>query len=125
MYYEKSGHKASECESVSSIEEHSLILTIKKLFLNCTGGQHRASECRSNRTCFSCKGKHHTSICDKKANALLTTNSNTVTYPVLIDSVEGVKYRALIDAGAGASYVSLKFINLINKKPARTETKTI
>ena len=75
--------------------------------------------------CFSCKGKHHTSICDKKANALLTTNSNTFTYPVIIDSVEGVKYRALIDAGAGASYVSLKFINLINKKPARTETKTI
>ena len=75
--------------------------------------------------CFSRKGKHHTSICDKKANALFTTNSNTVTYPVIIVSVEGVKCHAVIGTGAGASYVSSKFISLINKKPAQTETKTI
>ena len=102
-----------------------LILARKKLCFNCTGGQHRASECRSNRTCFNCKGKHHTSICDKKANALLTTNSNTVTYPVIIVSAEGMKCRALINTGEGGSYFSPKFISLINKKPARTETKTI
>ena len=125
IYCEKSEHKASECESVSSTVESRLILARKKLSFNSTGGQHRASECRSNRTCFSCKGKHHTSVCDKKGNVLLTINSNTVTYPVIIVSVEGVKCRALIDTGAGASYVSSKFISLINKKPAQTETKTI
>ena len=117
-----------------------LISAREKLCFNCTGGQHRASECRSNRTCFNCKGKCHTSVCDKNANALTylfqpggcRSNLPTtypiiypITYPAVIVSVEGVKYRALIFTGAGASYVSSKFISLINKKPPRTETKTI
>ena len=45
IYCEKLGHKTSECESVSSIEECRLILARKKLCFNYTGGQHRASEC--------------------------------------------------------------------------------
>ena len=40
-YCEKSGHKTSEWESVSSIEERRLILVRKKLCFNCTGGQHK------------------------------------------------------------------------------------
>ena len=36
-----------------------------------------------------------------------------------------MKCRALIDTGAGASYVSSKFISLINQKKARTETETM
>ena len=71
--------KVSQSVVSRSIKVSRLILARKKLYFNCIGGQHRASECRSNRTCFSCKGKHHTLIYDKKANALLTTNSNTVT----------------------------------------------
>ena len=92
----------------SNIKERRLILARKKLCFKCTGGQHRASECRSNRTYFSCKDKHHISIWDKKAITLLTTNSNTVTYPVVIVSVECVKCHALIGTGAGASFGSSK-----------------
>ena len=36
-----------------------------------------------------------------------------------------MKSHALIDTGAGASYVTSKFISLINKKSLRIETKTI
>ena len=36
-----------------------------------------------------------------------------------------MKCCILIDAGAGVSYVSSKFISLINKKPVQTETTTI
>ena len=104
IYCEKSRHKARECESVSSIEERRLIQARKKLCFNCNGGQHRVSECRSNRKCSGCKSRHHTTICDKKAIALLTANSNTVTYPVIIVSVEGVKYCALIDKGIVKMY---------------------
>ena len=43
----------------------------------------------------------------------------------MIVSVEGVKCRALINTGAGASYNSSKFVSLVNNKPVRTETKTI
>ena len=49
IYCEKSGHKVCECESVSSIKERRLILPKKKLCFNCTGGQHSASECCSNK----------------------------------------------------------------------------
>ena len=67
IYCEKPGHNASECESFSSIEERRLKPARKKLCFNRTGGQHRASEFRSNITCFSSNGKYHTSISDKKS----------------------------------------------------------
>ena len=56
---------------------------------------------------------------------LLTTNTSLVTYPVLVIEVEGVRWRALIDTGAGSSCTSSKLINKINKKPIRRETKRI
>ena len=62
-------------------------------------------------------------IIKKKSNALLTTNSNTVTYSEVIVSVEVVKCRILIDADAGFSYIYLKFISLINKKPVLTRNR--
>ena len=43
----------------------------------------------------------------------------------MIVTVEGVKCRALINTGAGASYNLSKFVSLVNNKPVRTETKTI
>ena len=72
-----------------------------------------------------CKGKNHSSICDKITTTVLTTSSCSVTCPVVLIEIEGVKYRALIDTGAGGSYISSTLINHINKKPIRTETKEI
>ena len=43
----------------------------------------------------------------------------------MVVEIEGVKCRALLDTGAGTSYVSSKIIDLVNKKPIRNETKTI
>ena len=97
----------------------------KRLCFNYTGSKHRASECRSTNTCLTCKGKHHTSICENGSNILLTANTSLVTYPVLVIQVEGLKCRALIDTGAGNSYASSNLINKINKKPIRRETKRI
>lgn len=65
------------------------------------------------RTCFSFKGKPHTTICGKKAKAQLNTNSYTVTHVIVIVSVQEVKCHALIETGAGASYVSSKDITTI------------
>ena len=56
---------------------------------------------------------------------LLATNTSLITYPVLVIEVEGLKRRALIDTGAGSSYVSSNLINKINKKPIRRESKRI
>ena len=71
------------------------------------------------------KGKHHSLICDKPTTKLLTTSSCSARYPVVLIEIEGVKCRALIYTGAGASYTSSTLINHINKKPIRTETKKI
>ena len=74
---------------------------------------------------MKCKGKHHSSICDKTTTTLLTTSSCFVTCPVVLIEIEGVKCLALRDTGAQASYASSTLINHINKKPIRTKTKKI
>ena len=125
VYCEKPGHKSSECELVSEPPERRMILSKKKLCFNCTGPKHRASDCRSDKTCANCKAKHHTSICEKTSNVLLTTNDNHVTYPLVIIDIEGIKCRALTDTGAGASYASSTLIDRINKKPIRKQYKRI
>ena len=125
IYCDKEGRKSSECKTVAKVSERRLILSQKRLCFNCTGSKHRASECRSTKTCLTCKEKHHTSICEKSSNMLLTTNTSLVTYPVLVIEVEGVKCRALIDTGAGSPYASSKLLNKINKKPIRREIKRI
>ena len=123
VYCEKPGHKSSECELVSETPERRLILSKKKLCFNCTGPKHRASDCRSNKTCANCKGKHHTSICEKTSNVLLTTNYNHATYPLVTIDIEGIKRCALIDTVARASYALLT--DRINKKPIRKLYKRI
>ena len=66
---------------------------------------------------------HHPSSFGKLTTTMLTTSSCSVTYPVVLIEIEGVKCRALIDTGAGASYTSSTLINHINKKTIQTETK--
>ena len=125
VYCEKPGHKSCECKLVSGTPELRLILSKTKLCFNCTGSKHHASDRRSNKTCANCKGKHHTSICEKTSNVLLITNDNHVIYPLVITDIEGIKRRALIDTGAGASYASSALIDQINKKPIRKQYKWI
>ena len=48
-----------------------------------------------------------------------------MTYRIAVIEVEGVKCRALIDTGAGSSYVSSKLISRLNKKPIHKESKHI
>ena len=70
--------------------------------------------------------KHHSPICDKTTTTLLPTSSCSVTYPVILIEIEGVKCSALIDTGAGATYASSTLINHIDKTPVPTEkTKKI
>ena len=50
---------------------------------------------------MKCKGKPHSSICDKTTTALLSTSSLSVIYAIVIIEREGVKCNDLIDrAGA-------------------------
>eukprot|EP00794_Sanderia_malayensis_P001494 gene1494-biopygen1238 len=128
VYCENSDHKSVECKKVEQVNERRNILRQKKLCFNCTGSGHRASVCESKGSCRNCKGKHHTSVCDKaqrEAEVLLVTGEQSVIYPVVIVKVEGVTCRALLDTGAGSSYVSNKLIEIIKKKPIKEESRQI
>ena len=104
VYCEKAGHRSSDCELVIEISECRLILSKKKLCFNCASPKNRTFDCGSNKTCIYCKGKYHNSIYKKTSNVLLNTNDNHVIYPLVIIDIESIKYHALIDIGAGASY---------------------
>ena len=74
-----------DCQTISKISDRGALSSQNKLCLNSTGSKHRAAICRSTKISLNCKEKHHTSLCEKDSNnrMLLTTNSNSVTYPVL------------------------------------------
>ena len=126
VYCGASEHKSSECDKVVDVAERRKHLSSKKLCFNCTATKHRVSEYRSKRGCQICSGKHHTSICDKTPDKMLTaTGEGTVTYPVVVVIVNGVKCRALLDTGAGSCYVSEALIRHLGKKPVRKEHRRI
>ena len=129
VFCESTLHKSVDCNQVVDVPSRKKILSEKKLCFNCTGVKHRASECRSKTTCFRCNAKHHTSICDDQASVsnqmMLTTGKGTVVYPVVVAVVDGIKCRALLDTGAGSSYISAELVKLLKKQPSRTEYRRI
>ena len=126
VYCDSTEHKSSECQKVKSVTERKRLLSVNKLCFNCTGEKHRATECRSKFTCQKCSGKHHTSICDKDPQQILVaTGESSVIYPVVVVEVNGIKCRALLDTGAGSTYVSATLAERIGKKPIRKETRRI
>ena len=76
------------------------IVSDKKLCCNCTGTSHRAAKCRSSGTCYSCKGEHHSSICDKTSVRFMAssgTKLKEVVHPAVIVEFEGIKCRIRAD----------------------------
>ena len=128
-------HKAVECNKITNMSDQRQILLNKRLCFNCVSGSHRASHCPSKSTCQRCRKRHHTSLCktidptcghEQPHGVALTTNRyGEGLFPVLIIEVNGIKCRALINSGAGSSYVSAKLIELLRMKPAEIQTKTI
>ena len=98
---------------LKNTEKHCNLIYFTKIYQFCT------------KTCQFCSEKHHTSICKKRSNMLLTTNTSHVTNPVVVTEVECVKGRALIDTGAGSSYVSSKLISELNKKQFAKKVKEL
>ena len=88
------------------------ILNKKKLCYNCTGENHRAIDCRSKRTCQHCKEEKEQETSDKGSGEHFV-------------NVGGIKCRALIDTGAGSSYMSSSLANRFKKNPLRKDYKQI
>ncbi|XP_046841042.1 uncharacterized protein LOC124435137 [Xenia sp. Carnegie-2017] len=107
----------------------------KKLCFNCTAGQHHANACPSKSSCRNCHKRHHTSICDvtnreetpKTGQTVLTTDGCTGEgiFPILVVKINGITCRALIDSGAGSSYISGKLASMLRVKPIETQTTKV
>ena len=120
VYCNSADHKPHECTKVTETSERRKIFRQKRLCFNCAGDDHKATECKSRRTCLYCKRRHHTSICDKGTadNSMTATQigDGPVVYPVVVVDVAGIKCRALLDSGAGSSYASAALLKRIGAK---------
>ena len=56
---------------------------------------------------------------------MVVTGKGSVTYPLVIVRVGGIHCCALLDTGAGSSYVSAALLNYMGKQPVRREFKRI
>ena len=103
---------------VITIADLKEIIKKLKLCYSCCKYRHQASKCpfKGRRKCGA---KHHTSICDQinstkfeedKLKSLGTCETKSVIHPTAFCDVNGVKARALIDTGAGSSYISTYLI---------------
>ena len=131
MFYEEPDHGAINCTNVTETGDRRRILSEKRLCFNCSGGKHRANDCKSKLRFQKCNRKHHTSICgnhEDNQNPLLVAAgmSNVhVIYPVVVVKVEGVKCRALLDTGAGSSYASAALLDRISTSKRTKEVRKI
>ena len=141
VYCDDEHHKSYECKKVVTPTERKRKLQLKKLCFNCTGAKHHAAQCRSRVTCFHCKKKHHSSICDiiekpppekpppeqppGQAALTATHQEKRVCHPVVLVKANGITCRALLDTGATTSYASAYLLNLMKINPTNTLTRCI
>ena len=126
LYCQK-GHWGDRCETYKTLESRRKFLTDNRLCYNCGRGGHIGHRCRS-RGCFNCKGRHHTSICDRKENPVLTvyTPSAEETLPAIIPvKINGTTLWAYLDTGSGRNFISEEAIKRLQLNPVRHETRQI
>ena len=120
VYCDSADHRPHECDKVTDVSERRKFFLQKQLCFNCAGQDHKATECKSRKTCLFCKRRHHTSICDRGStdNSMTATQigDGPVVYPVVVVEVAGIKCRALLDSGAGSSYASAALLDRIGAK---------
>ena len=64
-YYCQQSHLASNCGVVKTPDERKRVLREKGRCFNCLRRGHVARQCRSKSKCTHCRGRHHSSICER------------------------------------------------------------
>ena len=121
VYCNSTNHRCSDCDKVKDVSERREILRKNKLCYNCTGKGHGAASCKS-RNCRKCSGKHHTSICSVKeeppSHYMIGATKGTI-HPTIVVVAGGEKFRAMLDTGAGSSFVSSTVIKHLGIRPTK------
>ena len=126
--YCKEDHWANDCTSLATVQVRRKFFHDNQLCYNCGRPGHPASNCRSRR-CYKCKGRHHTSICDKESDPVLTAftpKSEEQTLPAIIPVlISGTTFWAYLDTGAGRKFISSEAAKKLKLNPIRHETRQI
>ena len=129
-------HKSFQCKQVVSREDRVEVLKRERRCFNCTRTGHTVGDCKSRSRCFDCRGKHHSSICNKKETAAteekpssidpgMHIRNGTVAYQTVKANIGGQPCRILLDSGSGGSYISREHGRKLQVQPIRNERRTI
>ena len=109
-------HWGDQCTSYDSIAKRRQFFVENRLCFNCGRAVHRESKCRS-RGCYKCKGKHHTSLCDKpqedknrESNDPMlngySPSSEEKYLPAIVPlKIKGKSFWAYLDTGSGRNII--------------------
>ena len=75
-YCEKD-HRSVNCKKFPSVEARKNVIMKKRLCRNCLRKGHQVKDCPSQSRCRSCKGFHHTSICDSDSGQSQSINGSS------------------------------------------------
>jgi hypothetical protein len=62
----RGSHNREACQKVKDTRERKSILRKYSRCFNCLDKGHLARNCMNKVVCNSCKGQHHTALCEKK-----------------------------------------------------------
>ena len=62
-------HFAGRCNIVTNVNTRKRMLQCQSRCHICTKRGYHSRNCKSKETCFRCKGRHHTSICERNKNS--------------------------------------------------------
>ena len=136
-------HWGDQCTSYNSIAKRRQLFVRKRLCFNCGRPGHRENKCRS-RGCFKCRGKHHTSLCDKAShdgekpkqggdqsnhNAMLngySLSSEEKSLPAIVPlKIKGKTFWAYLDTGSGKNFISNEAVQQLKLNPKHHESRHI
>ena len=72
-------HSAHSCPNVTDVESRKQTLRKVGKCFNCLRRGHLVRDCRANIRCQVCRGKHHTSICERRSHIPVMDNAVTST----------------------------------------------
>lgn len=73
--YCKAPHASELCTQVVSVDKRRKILISEKRCFRCLRPGHTVRECSDTRTCRSCSGKHHVSVCSPESSRVKSAST--------------------------------------------------